>query len=148
MVLRRRAINIARVHHQKEKHNHTHAGDYQSGHNERPAPRTSCPDSGYDGPEDVPDRRVSVPESHDQAPVALSQPVGCHSHHTRPSGRLDHPTEQLGNNEVPVHVNPEEIGQPEHWSESTAQHHARKQKVAKVHSVADLTAEEHGDRIR
>ena len=64
-------------------------------HHEGEAPVVIDVGPGYQGPENVADGGVGVPDAHNEASLPLPKPVGHHRHHPRPPRGLEYPTEEM-----------------------------------------------------
>ncbi len=72
---------LSRAGHQEEKNDEA-AGDHEeAGHGEGEAPAGVDIGAGDQGPEDVAQGGVRVPEAHDEAAPSFAEPVGHHGHH-------------------------------------------------------------------
>ena len=134
---------------EEEKEEETADTDCQySGKNESQSPVTVGKGSCHQSSKYVTKTGVGVPHSHDEATLALAEPVRHNCDHPGPASGLDDAGEHLDGDEVPDGVHPKRLGQAEHEGGEAGEEHAGGEKEAKVNTFRHKAAGEHADGVR
>ena len=120
----------------KEHEDHEgHEAHQQPGQGEALAPVGVDEVTGQEGAEDVAEAGVRVPDAHDEASLALPEPV-CHDgDHAGPARGLEHAGEDLDQHQVPDAVQAEVVRRPEHHGQNARAQHPKREEISQVNSL-------------